>query len=264
MLAESCHDVMLSRLTVSVSLPLAAVVLASCSPGDSSPEASSATAASASTPSTAPASEPNPYADRTVAFRDRQLLLAARSGNADKIALLVEAGVDLETRDDHARTALLIASTRDHVDAARVLVAAGADPDALDDRHDTPWLVTGVTGSVPMAEVLLTVDPDLTIRNRFGGLSHIPASERGHDAYVDVVLDRTDIAIDHVNDLGWTALLEAVILGEGTERWQRIVDSLVQHGADVSIADRDGITAEQNARRLGFGEIADILERARS
>ena len=256
---------MISRLVSPVCLPLAVALLASCSVDDSAPVAS-ATAATApiSTPTAAPTSEPNPYADRTAAFRSRQLLLAAGSGNADKISLLVAAGVDLETRDERERTALLIASTRDHVDAARVLVAVGADPDALDDRHDTPWLVTGVTGSVPMAEVLLEADPDLTIRNRFGGLSHIPASERGHDAYVAFVLDRTDIAVDHVNDLGWTALLEAVLLGEGTERWQRIVDSLVQHGADVSIADRDGITAEQHARRLGFGEIADILERARS
>jgi ankyrin repeat protein len=116
-------------------------------------------------------------------------------------APLVQAGVDLETRDDRERTALLIA----------------------------------VTGE-----------------------------RRGHDAYVAFVLDRTDIAVDHVNDLGWTALLEAVILGKGTERWQRIVDSLVQHGADVSIADRDGVTALQHARRLGFTEIADILERASS
>jgi ankyrin repeat protein len=258
---------MMSRRLAAVSLPLVAAVLASCSGGDPAPEASAATPAT-STPSPAPSAEPtsapNPYADRTAAFRDRQLLLAAGAGDAGKIALLVEAGVDLEARDDHERTALLIASAREHVDAARQLVSAGADPDALDDRHDTPWLVTGVTGSVPMAEVLLAADPDLTIRNRFGGLSHIPASERGHDAYVAFVLERTDIAVDHVNDLGWTALLEAVILGEGTERWQRIVDSLVQHGADVSIADRDGITAEQHARRLGFDEIADSLERARS
>jgi ankyrin repeat protein len=254
-----------SRLLASVSLPMVAAVLASCSVDEPAPQASAGTASTtAPTPSAATTPTPNPYADRTAVFRNRQLLLAAGSGNADKIAQLVEAGVDLESRDDRERTALLIAATRDHVDAARALVAAGADPDALDDRHDTPWLVTGVTGSVQMAEVLLAADPDLTIRNRFGGLSHIPASERGHDAYVHFVLARTDIAVDHVNDLGWTALLEAVILGKGTEPWQRIVDSLVQHGADVSIADRNGITAEQHARRLGFGEIADILERARS
>ena len=87
---------------------------------------------------------------------------------------------------------------------ARLLVALGADPDALDDRHDTPWLVTGVTGSVAMLEVLLPADPDLTIRNRFGGLSIIPASERGHVDYVRRVV-KTDIDVNHVNDLGWTA-----------------------------------------------------------
>ena len=157
---------------------------------------------------------------------------------------------------------LLRAATDDEVEEARSLVAAGADPDTLDDRHDTAWLITGVTGSVEMARVLLTADPDLTIRNRFGGVSHIPASERGHAAYVEFVLDSTDIDVDHVNDLGWTALLEAVMLGEGTERWQRIVQSLVDHGADVSIADRDGVTALQHARNRGFGAIADILEQA--
>jgi ankyrin repeat protein len=248
---------------VAAPLALVAVLLASCSSTGPAPQATDAASTPApSVPATEPDEAPNPYAGRTAEFRGRQLLLAAHSGDADKISLLVRAGVDLDTRDDRRRTALLIAVTDDHVDAARALVSAGADPDALDDRHDTPWLVTGVTGSVPMAQVLLEAAPDLTIRNRFGGVSHIPASERGHDDYVAFVLDHTDIAIDHVNDLGWTALLEAVILGEGTEPWQRIVDSLVEHGADVSIADRNGITALQHARRLGFTEIAETLERA--
>ena len=66
-----------------------------------------------------------------------------------------------------------------------------------------------------MLEVLLPAHPDLTIRNRYGGVSVIPASERGHVAYVRRVL-RTGIDVDHVNDLGWTALLEAVILGDGS------------------------------------------------
>lgn len=211
---------------------------------------------------TASTGAPNPYTGLSADEKNDRLLTAARDGRAGEVTLLLEAGADAETRDSRRRTALLIASTEDQVEVARTLVDAGADPDALDDRHDTPWLVTGVTGSVAMAEVLLTAKPDLTIRNRYGGLAHVPASERGHDDYVTYVLDHTDIEIDHVNDLGWTALLEAVILGKGTGPWQRIVRSLVNHGADVSIADKDGITALQHAHRRGLKDIATILERA--
>lgn len=186
------------------------------------------------------------------------LLAAAARGDADTVAAAVRAGADLEQRDANGRTPLLLAAAADHVAAARVLVKHGADPDALDDRHDTPWLVTGVTGSVAMAELLLTADPDLTIRNRFGGVSIIPASERGHVDYVRRVV-RTEINVNHVNDLGWTALLEAVILGRGTEPWQQIVRILLHNGADPSIADQDGVTALEHASAAGYDEIARIL-----
>jgi hypothetical protein len=142
-----------------------------------------------------------------------------------------------------------------------VLVTLGADPDAVDDRDDTPWLVTGVTGSVEMLEVLLPARPDLTLRNRFGGTSLIPASERGHVEYVRRVV-RTGIDVDHVNDLGWTALLEAVILGDGSARYQEIVRILLAAGADAGIADKDGVTAVEHARRKGHDAIVRIVARA--
>lgn len=90
-----------------------------------------------------------------------------------------------------------------------------ADPDAQDRREESPWLATGVTGSVPMLHVLLPAGPDLKLRNRFGAIALIPASERGHAACVRELLRVTDIDVDHVNRLGRTALLEAVILGDG-------------------------------------------------
>ena len=158
----------------------------------------------------------------------------------------------------HRVPPLLLASTYDRVDVARLLVALGADPDALDDRHDTPWLVTGVTGSVAMLEVLLPAEPDLTIRNRYGGVSVIPASERGHVDYVRRVV-QTGIDVNHVNDLGWTALLEAVILGDGTAPYQEIVGILLDAGADRTIADADGVTALQHATNRGQTEVAQIL-----
>lgn len=189
---------------------------------------------------------------------DAQLLRAARTGDADRAALALRAGADIEALDTNQRTPLLLAAANDRVDVARLLVALGADPDALDDRHDTPWLVTGVTGSVPMLEALLPAEPDLTIRNRFGGTSLIPASERGHVDYVQRVL-QTGIEVNHVNSLGWTALLEAVILGDGGPDHQQIVGLLLAAGADPSIADNDGATALEHAQARGHTTIARLL-----
>lgn len=190
---------------------------------------------------------------------DRTLLDAAERGDADAVRAALAAGARTEARDRHRRTPLLLAALGDHVAAAEALVAAGADPDAQDDRDDSPWLVTGVTGSVRMMRVLLLAGPDLKLRNRFGGISLIPASERGHVDYVSALLHETDIDVDHVNRLGWTALLEAVILGDGGRAHQKIVELLITAGATPGLPDGDGVTALEHAERRGFTEIAGLL-----
>ncbi len=189
------------------------------------------------------------------------LLDAASTGDANKVAAALAAGAPIESRDDHRRTALLLAALNDRVEAARLLVALGADPDAQDDRQDSAWLVTGVTGSVTMLETLLPANPDLTLRNRFGGVSVIPASERGHVDYVRRVV-KTKINVNHVNNLGWTALLEAIILGKGTQQWQDIVKILIDAGANPNLPDADGVTPLQHAKSHGHNEIAKTLRTA--
>lgn len=189
---------------------------------------------------------------------DAALLSAAASGDNSALTAALTAGAALEARDAKGRTALLIAVLRADVAMARLLVEHGADPNAIDDRNDTPWLATGVTGSVAMLETLLPAGPDLTLRNRYGGVSIIPASERGHVEYVRRVV-QTDIDVNHLNDLRWTALLEAVILGDGSRVYHEIVRILLAAGADPLLADRDGVTAHEHALRLGHTALAELL-----
>ncbi|MFE6041611.1 ankyrin repeat domain-containing protein [Streptomyces sp. NPDC056452] len=193
---------------------------------------------------------------------DHRLLDTARTGDTEGVRAALAEGARVEARDEELRTPLLLAALGDHVDAARLLVEAGASPDAQDSREDSPWLVTGVTGSVAMLHVLLPAGPDLTLRNRFGGISLIPASERGHVAYVREVLRATDIDVDHVNRLGWTALLEAVILGDGGRAHQEIVEVLLAAGATPGLPDGDGVTALEHAERRGFTEMVALLRDA--
>ncbi|WP_395728143.1 ankyrin repeat domain-containing protein [Nakamurella sp.] len=189
------------------------------------------------------------------------LLSAAADGDADAAAAALRAGAPIESRDAGGRTPLVLAATNDHVEVARLLVVLGADPDAQDDRRDSAWLVTGVTGSVAMLETLLPADPDLTLTNRFGGVSVIPASERGHVDYVRRVV-QTGIDVNHINDPGWTALLEAIVYGDGSAPYREIVDILLTAGADPRIADAQGVTPLQHARSRGQDEIAQRLAAA--
>ena len=200
---------------------------------------------------------------RTISKRtaDERLLAASERGDADAVALALRAGADLEVRNSLRQTPLLLASANDNVDVARVLVAMGADPDALDHQHDTPWLVTGVTGSVEMLEALLPAHPDMTIENRYGGLSPIPAGERGHAAYIKRVVS-TGVNLDHVNNLGWTALLEAVVLGDGSKSYVEIVEALVAAGVDTDIKDKEGRTALDHAKSKGYASIVRALQKA--
>ncbi|MEU3465549.1 ankyrin repeat domain-containing protein [Streptomyces sp. NPDC006733] len=193
---------------------------------------------------------------------DHALLTAAERGDAAAVRAALAAGAHLEARDADLRTPLLLAARGDHVEAAAVLVAAGADVNAQDHQDDSAWLVTGVTGSVAMLRTLLPAGPDLTLRNRFGGVSVIPAAERGHVAYVQAVLDETDIDVNHVNRLGWTALLEAVILGDGGSAHRQIVQILLAAGATADLADADGVTPLVHAERRGFTDIATLLRDA--
>jgi ankyrin repeat protein len=188
-----------------------------------------------------------------------RLISAAGDGSVVAVEAALADGADLEARDGRGRTALLLAVTDDHVDIARLLVSRGADVNAVDDQRDTPFLVTGVTGSVEMLDALLPGRPDTALTNRYGGVSVIPAAERGHAPYVRAVLENTDIDVNHVNDLGWTALLEAVILGDGGRRHQEVVRILLANGADPAVADREGVTALQHARDRGFTELVALL-----
>ncbi len=76
---------------------------------------------------------------------------------------------------------------------------------------------------------------------------------------VRALLERTAVDVDHVNDLGWTALLEAVLLGEGGAAHIEIVRLLLAAGADPTLADRDGVTPLEHARRLGYRELESII-----
>jgi uncharacterized protein len=188
------------------------------------------------------------------------LIEAVRAGNTDKALKLVSGGAPLEARDADNRTALLLATRGNLVGIASALIKAGANVNAKDSIHDTPFLYAGAEGRNDILELILaTGKANLRDTNRYGGTALIPAAHHGHPETVRLLLG-TAIDVDHVNNLGWTALLEAVILGDGGPVYQEIVKLLLAGGADAMIADKDGVTPLAHAKSRGFKEIARMIE----
>jgi len=192
---------------------------------------------------------------------DLRLHQAATEGDIAEIAALLAAGLPIDARDEAGRTPVMAATAARQTGAVKALVDAGADVDIRDDRLDNPFLYAGAEGLLDILRIVNEAGADPALTNRFGGIALIPASERGHVEMVRALLERTKVDVDHVNDLGWTALLEAVILGDGGQAHRQIVHLLLEHGADRTIADPDGVTPLEHARRSGYAEIVEILSR---
>jgi uncharacterized protein len=190
-----------------------------------------------------------------------RLLRAASGGDSAEAQRLVAAGAPVEHRDRQGRTALLLAVAGNHVEVANVLLGAGASPNAQAANQDTPWLLAGASGRTEILAAMIPAGPDFSIRNRYGGNALIPACERAHVETVKLLLT-TKIDVNLVNNLGWTCLLEIVLLGDGGRRHQEVARLVLAAGADPNIADKDGVSPLTHARRRGQTTVASLIEAA--
>lgn len=204
---------------------------------------------------TAVSASPTPIGDTT------ELVEAAGAGDTRTVRDLLSRGAAVNAQDSRGRTAIMAASSGNHIEAAGLLLSAGADVNIKDDTQENAFSIAAINGHTGMLRLTIAAGADANSLNRFNGTALIAASDRGHVEVVRELLT-TNIRVNHVNRLGWTALLEAVILGDGGSRHTEIVGLLVAAGADVNIADNQGVTPLHHARNRGYSAMASILERA--
>jgi ankyrin repeat protein len=183
----------------------------------------------------------------------------AKRGNTLDLVTMIEKGQEINAVDEKGRTAVMAATYANQPDAVAVLIEHGANINIQDDLLNTPFLYAGAEGLMEITRLTLEAGADQTITNRYGGNALIPASEKGHVEMVEFLLNHADQNVNHINNLGWTALLEAIILTDGSETYQEIVSLLIQHDADVNLADKDGVTPLQHAKSKGYKEMEALL-----
>ncbi|WP_028548371.1 ankyrin repeat domain-containing protein [Paenibacillus sp. UNC451MF] len=188
-----------------------------------------------------------------------QLTSFAEQSNQAGVEELLKQGTDINGQDSAGRTAVLAATHGRKAGMVKYLIEHGADINIRDNRKDNVLLYSGAEGLLDIVKLAIEAKADTRLTNRYGGTALIPASERGHFEVVSELLEHSDIQVNHINNLGWTALMEAVVLSDGGPKHQQIIRKLLEHGADPAIPDRDGISALQHAKSRGYKEIERIL-----
>ncbi|MBM1174787.1 ankyrin repeat domain-containing protein [Microvirga arabica] len=192
----------------------------------------------------------------------RGLHAAAAQGSVDDIRRLAQTGANLNARDGNGRTPLHVAAFQGHGTAARALIAAGADASLLDNQRYDAVTIAAVKDDVPMLRALLAAGASAKlVTSVYDGTALIAAAHLGHDGIVRELI-RGGAPLDHVNNLGWTALIEAVVLGDGGARHTETVRALLEAGADPRISDRNGSTPLQLAQARGYTGMVSLLQGA--
>jgi ankyrin repeat protein len=190
------------------------------------------------------------------------LLAAAASGDATRIKALVAQGAKPDVRDGYGRTPLHVAAHARRIEAMRALVAEGANPNALEnDRYDIVT-IAAVANDVPTLAAALQLGASAkNITSRYDGTALIAAAHLGHAEVVRRLI-RAGAPLDHVNNLGWTAVIESIVLGDGGPRHLDTLRALVEARANLDLPDRNGQSPLALARSRGYRAMVDLLQQA--
>jgi uncharacterized protein len=155
------------------------------------------------------------------------------------------------------------AAQANRVDEARELIEQGANVNATDAARQTALHYAAGEGAADpaMIELLLDKGARVDALDAQGNTPLIRAARRGYPELVGPLVD-AGADVDHVNQLGWTALLESVIFGDGSEPYAQTVRALVEAGADARMADVHGVPPRTHAELAGQTEVAAILRDA--
>lgn len=176
------------------------------------------------------------------------LMYAAREGSVDAARALESSGANLNLTDPDGTTALCFAILNGHYDTAALLVESGADPNLAD--HSGMAALYAAVDMNTLGEVYGR--PPRPSRDKSTALDLMKVL-LAHGADPNARLTRAALERAHTPGeptlgAGATPLMRAAKNGDASA-----IELLIQHGADVNLAETNGTTALMFAAGLGRG-----------
>lgn len=186
---------------------------------------------------------------------------AAHKGDLVQLKKLLTGGANVNARDPFGRTPVHVATFARQPEVIRTLALAGANLELLeDDRYDAVT-IAAVADDETTLRVLLGLGASAKLTtSRYDGTALIAAAHLGHDGVVRQLI-AAGAPLDHVNNLHWTAMIEAIVLGQGGARHQAVLQALLAAGANTRLTDREGNTPLALAKVRGYAAVVDMLEK---
>ena len=185
---------------------------------------------------------------------------AAQRGDVAMIEKLAAASPALlAARDGHGRTPLHVATFARQRPAIQALIKSGANTAALeDDRYDAVTIAAVANDEDTLRLLLASGASAKLVTSRYDGTALIAAAHLGHAGVVRQLI-AAGAPLDHVNNLHWTALIEAIVLGDGGRRHLSTVQALLEAGASTQLTDKAGRTPLQLAQERRYDAMVRML-----
>ena len=182
------------------------------------------------------------------------LIAAARAGDAERVAALLEQGADARAASPDGTTALHWAARAGHAGAVDRLLAAGADPTAANRYGVTPLALAAENGDAASVAALLRAGVDPNAAGREGETALMLAARTGRVEALDPLLV-AGAEVDATEQWrGQTALMWAAAEGNVAA-----VHRLLAAGADVGARSAGGVTPLLFAVREGRIDAVEAL-----
>jgi ankyrin repeat protein len=174
------------------------------------------------------------------------MLIAARQGRAEVVALLLELGMDVDIWDETEQRGLHNAVMGGAIDVVKLLIAHGADIDRPTTRFGGALGFAAHFGRRDIAVLLAPLSRDVLNLTYLGMKERLRELFAAEPALANAIHPRAGI----------TPLF---CLPDDEDEAIEMTELLLAHGANPDVKNSDDLTAVQSARKRGLIDAADLM-----